>query len=57
MNIMTCEPIKQLIRNGNDADDDEGDAGANFIAIINPLPKKPNMFCFLRRVIGLKRRR
>lgn len=57
LNIMTCEPIKQLIRNGNEADDDEGDAGANFIAIINPLPKKTNIFCFLRRVIGLKRRR
>lgn len=39
LNIMTCEPIKQLIRNSNEADDDEGDAGENFIAIINPLSK------------------
>lgn len=33
---MTCEPIKQLIKNSNEADDDEGDAGENFVAIINP---------------------
>lgn len=26
---MTCEPIKQLIRNGNEADDDEGEAVIN----------------------------
>lgn len=29
LNIMTCEPIKQLIRNGNEADDDEGEAVIN----------------------------
>jgi len=28
---MTCEPIKQLIRYGNEADDDEGDASENFV--------------------------
>lgn len=26
---MTCEPIKQLIRNCNEADDDEGEAVIN----------------------------
>lgn len=35
LNIMTCEPIKQLIRNCNKADDDEGEA------VINP-PPHPN---------------
>lgn len=35
-NIMTCEPIKQLIRNSSDADDDEGEAGENFIKSLSP---------------------
>lgn len=36
LNIMTCEPIKQLIRNSSDADDDEGEAGENFIKTACP---------------------
>lgn len=57
LNIMTCEPIKQLIKNSNEADDDEGEAGENFITIINPLWKKKNNWsCFLGKVIEFERR-
>lgn len=42
---MTCEPIKQLIRNSSDADDDEGEVGENFIKTLSssqppPQPQK-----------------
>lgn len=44
---MACEPIKQLIRNSSDADDDEGEVGENFIKTLSPpssppQPQKPS---------------
>lgn len=41
LKIMTCEPIKQLIRNSSDADDDEGEEGENFITTFSPPPPPP----------------
>lgn len=43
---MTCETIRQLIRNGNEAEEDEGGAGKEFITIVQ---KKETGMCVIRK--------
>ena len=50
LSIMTCEPIKQLIRNSSDADDDEGEARKNFIKALRPATPTPHTPAMKKRI-------
>lgn len=56
---MTCETIRQLIRTGNDAEDDEGGAGEDFIMIIQKRKQEWGFccsgVCAIRMKAGMER--